>query len=158
MYQRPSEPAIEPAVTSEQKTCRVSLVFDQASGKSRIVKRTVRSRAIDPARLPSGTWAVIFRDRLHVGINDLKITGPVQNPSPLTLIAQRLFEGHEFSSRLKEVADALKHDGVRPVAQLPADAYRFDSEDLSGQYRIVHKGMRVINTKGELLWPPSNDI
>ena len=41
----------------------------------------------------------------------------------------------------------------RPVIQLPPSAYEFNSEDLSGQYRVVPKGVRVIDRQGEIIWP-----
>lgn len=148
----------EPAVGSVLKTHRLILVFDRAINKSHMKEYIARNRVIDPARLPSGTWAVRFHDRQHVVVNGQKISGPLQNQSPLTLIAQELFPGYHFAAHMNEVSVALKHDCIRPVIQLPASAYNYNSEDLSGQYKVVPRGAHVINTQGERLWPLMNEI
>lgn len=153
-----NEPKQEPQVDSSIKTYRLSLVFDRASGTSHIVQKTVRNRVVDPARLLPGTWAVKFHDQQQVDINEQKVVRSAINPSQLILIAERLFPGYHFAAHMGEVSEALKHDGKRPVIQLPAGAYNFNSEDLSGQYKVVPRGVRVVSTNGEPLWPLMHEI
>ena len=158
MYQRPQTPPTEPLVEANRKIFRSCLVFDRAARYSRVVENVVASRVIDPARLPSGTWAVRFFDRTQVAVNGQTIKGPLQNLSPLTLIAARLFPGNVFRNNYQEVSNALKLDKISPVVELPHAACHYDSDDISGRYRVVPPNAHVINTNGEYLWPPFQKI
>lgn len=158
MYQRPQTPPTEPLVEANRRTFRSCLVFDWAARHSRVVETAVANRVIDPTRLPSGTWAVRFFDRTQVSVNGQRIKGPLQNLSPLTLIAARLFPGNVFSNNYQEVSAALKLDGNFPVVELPHVACHYNSDDISGRYRVVPPNVHVMNMNGEHLWPPFQKI
>lgn len=147
----------DPAVKAVLKTHRLALVFNQARNASHVQNQVVHNRSVDPSLLPPGTWVIRFHDMLHVNVNGQNILGPVENESRLIMIAERIFSGRKFAQSMAEVSLSLKHDGRRPVIQMPAGAYNFNSEDLSGQYKIVPKGVQVIGTSGQHLWPPFRD-
>lgn len=149
---QPATPHGEPTVSQHLPIIRVCLIFNRAMSYSRPAYEKVNNRLIDPTKLPVGTWAVQHFEEDVVVINDQMLSaGPVR--STLTLLAARLYTGRDFAKKFQDVADALGHDGKRPVIQLPSDAYNFNSEDISGQYRVVPKGVRVIDQRGEMLWP-----
>ena len=144
--------AAEPNVSQHQEIFRICLVYNKATKSSHPQKQRVRKRLIDPETLPSGTWAVQdFEEEVTMVNGDTLSTG-AKNPR-VTLVAQRLYAGKDFAKEFKEVSQALRHDRKRPVIQVSAAAYEFNSEDLSSQYRVVPKGVRVIDQQGEIIWP-----
>jgi len=154
MSQRPPELLNQPTSSAQRKIYRVCMVFDRAARCSHLVEKQVINRVIDPARLPSGTWAVSFYDRMHFQINDRKMKGSPEERSPLTLIAEKIYRGRFFLENFREESQTLRHEGGMPVVQLPSSACYFDSDDLSGRYRVVPPGVRVIDTQGEIIWRP----
>ncbi len=144
--------AAAPQVFQHQEIFRICLVYNKATKSSHPRKERVRNRLIDPETLPVGTWAVQdFEEDVTMVNGDTLNAGAVR--PRLTLVAQRLYAGKDFAKDFGEVAQALQHDGKRPVIQLPPSACEFNSDDLSGQYRVVPKGVRVIDRQGEIIWP-----
>lgn len=142
----------EPQICQHQEIFRIYLVYNKATRTSHPHKERVRSRLLDPATFPSGTWAVQDFEENVTMVNDAVLNPGAAHPR-LTLVAARLYTGRDFVRDFQEVAQALDHDGKRPVVQLPASAYEFNADDISGQYRIVPRGTRVIDRQGEIIWP-----
>lgn len=152
MSDQPDTAATEPKIYRHQETFRICLVYNRATKSSHPRKQRVRNRLIDPEDLPVGSWAVQDFEEDVTMVDGRVLNAGALRPR-LTLIAQRLYSGKDFTRDFLEVAQALKHDGKRPVIQLPPSACEFNSDDLSGQYRVVPKGVRVIDRQGEIIWP-----
>lgn len=148
----------EPKVSCTETNIRLCLVFDTTANASVIIEDDVCSRVVDPAQLLPGTWAVMFRTKTDMTVNHKKFDHLTVTETPITLIARRLYDGRYFASHFSDVASALKHDGKRPVIELPFGRYNNNPEDDSNKYRVVHRGMRVISPMGDLMWPPSKPL